>query len=913
MDWYQKTLDSIFDELGSSKNSGISQKEATDRLDTYGKNILPRGKKVTWLQFLLRQFKSPLVYILLIAAGLTTWIALLPEGSELASGEGNDENKWVDTIVILLAIAVNVVVGFWQEFRSNNILEKLNEVVRTNAFVVREGEMHEINAELLVPGDVVLLRAGTKVPADARIYEAKKLEIDESILTGESAPVGKRAIELSEDNVPVGDRDNMCHMGTLVSRGEGKAVIVATGAHSAFGKIALLTQEAEEEPTPLQIRMGKLGTLLAILMGVASVLIFVVGVIQGRLLVEMVTTAVAVAVAAIPEGLPAGISIILAVSAQKILRRKGVVKKLVAAEALGSASVICTDKTGTLTKGKMVLKKLVTPGREEQARKILALANEAVVEEIEDEKVVRGETTDQAKLQYFLDNGGDLEALAREFPKISLLTFNPVLKYLASVHKQEKDGSYVLFANGAPEVLMNLSTSYTTDSGKTATLSPEIKKKLNKEYEKLAGEGYRVLGIAEKNLGTIDDESALDLEEEENRKNIVRELTFVGYAAIRDPIRPDVPASIKQAREAGIKTIMMTGDHILTARAIGGDLGFSKEEGKIFEGKIIESKSDEELQGLVKEAEIFARVNPEHKMRVIDALQKNGEVVAMTGDGINDAPALKSSNIGVAVGSGTDIAKAASDLILLNDSFSIIVEAIRQGRIAFDNIRKVTVFLLAGSFTELIIIMVPLFLGLEYLPLTAVLILWTNLVEDSLPNIALSFEPGEKNVMKRPPIKKSEPVLDKESKLIVFAIGLITDFVLLAIFLYFYVADTLSVEHLQTLIFAGLGLDTFFYIYSIKNLRASIFSYNIFNNKYLVWATIIGVGLMLSAIYIPGLSSLLETEPLRLVDWAIVVSLGLVKLLGVEIVKWWFIHRDFDGDGKRDIGKGKLISEASPA
>jgi len=908
MMWYQKKLTDICGELKTDFKSGISQIEATARIKEHGKNVLPRGKRVTWIQFLLRQFKSPLVYILLIAAGLTTWIALLPEGSDLISGSEHG-NKWVDTIVILMAITVNVAVGFWQEFRSNNILEKLNEVVRTNAFVVRDGEMHEINAEALVPGDVILLKAGSKVPADVRIINAHYLEIDESILTGESMPVGKKAIEIDEEDVQIGDRTNMGHMGTLVSRGEARAVVVATGAESAFGRIALLTQSAEEDPTPLQIRMSKLGAMLAWLMGAASIVIFVVGVINGYSFVQMVTTAVAVAVAAIPEGLPAGISIILAVSAQKILRRKGVVKKLVAAEALGSASVICTDKTGTLTEGKMVIKKLISEGDVKHAEMILALTNEAIIEKIEGVNIVRGETTDKAKLEYFLEQGGDIEASNAMYPRVSLLTFNPVNKYLASLHKDTRSGKHRLFVNGAPEVLLALSDSYSVNGGKATNLTKKAKEKLNKEYEELAGRGYRVLGIAERVIVSLDGDDAIDLENEKTRKTLIEKLTFIGYAAIRDPIREDVPKAIKEARDAGIRTIMMTGDHILTARAIGVDLGFSKEKGKIFEGKVIESLSDEELQELVKKAEIFARVNPEHKMRVIDALQKNDEVVAMTGDGINDAPALKSANIGVAVGSGTDIAKAASDLILLNNSFSIIVEAIRQGRIAFDNIRKVTVFLLAGSFSEIIIIMVPLLMGLEYLPLTAALILWTNLVEDSFPNIALSFEPGEKNVMKKPPVKKSEPVLDKESKIIVFAIGLITDFVLLAIFLYFYYAGTLSVQHLQTLIFAGLGLDTFFYIYSIKNLRASIFSYSIFSNKYLIWATVIGVGMMLSAIYIPALSGLLETEPLRLIDWGIVVSLGLVKLMGVELVKWWFIHRDFDGDGKKDFGGGKVISE----
>lgn len=897
--WHTKPLKTIYSELASDPKKGVSQVEATSRLNTYGKNILPRGKKVTWVQFLLRQFKSPLVYILIIAAGLTTWIALLPEGSELA-GDSHGENKWVDTIVILLAIAVNVAVGFWQEFRSNNILEKLEEVVRTSAFVIRDGNLHEINAENLVPGDLILLKSGKKVPADARIVSIKNLEINESLLTGESAPVKKQVANLKDEELVVGDRTNMVHMGSLVARGEGTAIVVATGAQTAFGKIALLTQQAEEEPTPLQIRMGKLGTLLAVLMGIASVLIFVVGILNNYSIVDMVTTAVAVAVAAIPEGLPAGISIILAVSAQKILRRKGVVKKLVAAEALGSASVICTDKTGTLTEGKMVVKLLETKGDQSRAEQILAGANEGEIEMIEGNPVVRGETTDQAKLQYFIDNGGDLKALEKTLPKISLLGFNPENKYLASLHKE--GNGYTLFLNGAPEVLLDLSTNYVSGKGKTAKLTAKAREKFNKEYEELASQGYRVLGLAERTLKKVPHGDDTDLEDEKTKKELVKELVFVGYAAIRDPIRADVRESVAEARSAGVRTIMMTGDHILTARAIGKDLGFGINKNQVYEGKVVEGLSDEKLEKLVDKAEIFARVNPEHKMRVVAALQRKGEVVAMTGDGINDAPALKSADIGVAVGSGTDIAKAASDLILLNDSFSIIVESIRQGRIAFDNIRKVTVFLLAGSFTELILIMIPLLMGLEYLPLTAVLILWTNLVEDSLPNIALSFEPGEADVMKRPPVGKDEPVLDKESKLIVFAIGLITDVVLLAVFLYFYYTGSLPVEHVQTLIFAGLGLDTFFYIYAIKNLRKSIFSYNIFSNRLLVGATIIGVGLMLAAIYIPWLNSVLETVPLTMTDWVIIISLGLTKLLGVEIVKWWFIHRDFDGDGQKDIG-----------
>lgn len=873
MMWYKSSLDEIFKQLATNAEEGLSEDSAKIRVEKYGKNVLPRGKKVTWFQFLLRQFKSPLVYILVIGAAMTIYL-----------------KEWVDTTVILAAVVVNVSVGFWQEFRSNNILEKLREVVRTNALVIRDGGIHEINAEYLVPGDIIVLKTGNKVPADARVLESHYLEVDESILTGESMPVGKDNIEIKED-ASIGDRENMVHMGTFVARGDGTAVVVATGADSAFGKIAVMTQQAEDEPTPLQIRMGRLGRTLAILIGVASVMIFVMGVIQDKSVAEMMKTAIAVAVAAIPEGLPAGISIVLAISAQKILKRKGVVKRLVAAEALGSASVICTDKTGTLTEGKMTVKHLVTGGDEQHARNILALANEAVIEEIGGHDVAKGETTDVAKLQHFLDNDGDIDVLNKNFPRISILTFNPENKYIASLHKDEDAGTYKIFLNGAPEMLLSISSDYISKEGNVEKLTSEEKSRLHTEFEELAAKGFRVLGIAEHTIKDLKDAENQELEDKETKEALIKNLTFIGFAAIRDPIRDDVRESIAQARAAGVKTIMMTGDHILTARAIGGELGFSTEDKSVMEGKVVEGMTDEELQELVKHAEIFARVNPEHKMRVIDALQRNGEVVAMTGDGINDAPALKSADIGVAVGSGTDIAKAASDLILLNDSFSIIVAAIRQGRIAFDNIRKVTVFLLAGSFTELILIMVPLMFGMEYLPVTAVMILWTNLIEDSMPNIALSFEPGEKGVMDRPPAKKTEPVLDSESKIIVFAVGVLTDIVLLGVFMFFYFQGVMGQEHLQTLIFAALGLDTFFYIYSIKNLRKMLFSYSLFDNKYLIGATVIGMGMMLVAIYVPFFNDALHTVPLTLANWYVILAIGIIEVVGVEVAKWYFIHR----------------------
>jgi len=764
-------------------------------------------------------------------------------------------------------------------------------VIETSALVIRGGEVHEVNSKDLVPGDLIVLKTGNKIPADARIVESHNLELNEVILTGEASPVKKHPHSITGGR-QISERVNMVHMGSLVARGDGLAVVVATGEETEFGKIAVMTQSAEEDPTPLQVKIGKLGEIIAIVIGIVSILIFVVGLLESHPFSEMLTTTIAIAVAAIPEGLPAAISIVLAVGAKKILKKQGVVKRLVATETLGTASVICTDKTGTLTEGEMSIKKLSIKGNIKNALNILYLANEAMVEEIEGERVVRGETTDKAKMEYFLNNGGDIETTLKRYKKISVLTFNSSLKYIASLHADLVDNSYQISVNGAPEILLGLSRFYLDKDGVVKTLDVETRDQFIEEYKKLAEEGFRVLGLAERVLDKrIDNLDDKDLEIETNREELVSDLVFVGLAAINDPIREDVRVSISQARNAGIKIIMITGDHILTARAIGGDLGFSKIEGAVMEGEMIDSLSDDQLREIVKHVEIFARVNPEHKMRIIDALQENGEIVAMIGDGVNDAPALKSANIGVSVGSGTEIAKAASDLILLNDSFSIVVAAIKEGRIAFDNIRKITVFLLAGSFTELILIVSALIFRFPFLPVTAVMILWTNLVEDSLPNISLSFEPGEKDVMSRPPIKKGQPVLDMESKTIVFVVGIFTDFLLLGVFLYSYYVLNMEQIHLQTLIFAGLGFNTSLYIFSIKNLKEHIWYYNIFSHKYLNIATVIGVSLMLLAIYLPWLNNIMGTTPLVATDWIVVVGLGLIQVLGIEIAKWWFFFR----------------------
>ncbi len=868
--WHVLSLEETLRKFHTESSNGLSENEVVQRIAQEGKNILPHGKEKHWWDFFFRQFKSPLVYILLLGAALSAWLG-----------------EWVDVGVIIAAVLANVAVGFWQEYRSSNILEKLRAIIQVRALVLREGATHEIDAEDLVPGDIILLKSGSKVPADGRILSCRHLEINEALLTGESLPTHKISETLSDPDVPLGDRKNMAYMGTVITNGEGTAVVVETGAQTEIGKIALLTQKTEDDPTPLQIRIAKLGKMIATFVAVSAVLILIIGLIRHRPLHEMVITAIAVAVAAIPEGLPAAISIILAVSAQRIASRQGVVRHLIAAETLGSASVICSDKTGTMTLGEMHVKKILSYGNDERLLTNLALSNEALVQYENGIPHINGETTDIAKMQAFLDTGNDYTKLLRDMPRINLLPFDPLIRYIASLHRSKQ--KFVLFLSGAPETILALSSDM-LENGVKKKLTKEKRTELENSYLELANNGYRMLAVAERTCAKQSIRENPDLEDKSTRERLAQKLSFVGFVAIRDPIREDVPAALATARQAGVRSIMLTGDHKLTALAIGKEVGLSGRPDSILLGSEIDEMTDEQFAEAIPHIEIFARVNPAHKMRIVDALQTRGEVVAMTGDGVNDAPALKAADIGIAVNSGTDVAKEASDLILLNDSYSVIVAAIRHGRIAFDNIRKVTVFLLGGSFTELILIMAPLLLRLP-LPVTAVMILWTNLVEDTLPNIAFAFEPGDEDIMERPPIKKDISILDAESNIIIFVVGILTDFMDLGLFIFLFKMSALPLDHIQTLIFAALGLDSFFCIFALKSLRKPIYSYNLLNNKFLIGATVIGIGLMVSAIYVPVLNRLLGTVPLEPWYWGLILMLGAIEIIGIEIAKWWFFWR----------------------
>ena len=862
-------LTQILEIVKADTKLGLTDTEVTRRLVELGPNELPKGKQKSAVAMFFGQFASPLVWILLVAAVLGL----------VFHEPGGFVEKYADPIIILIVVVINAFIGLFQEYRASRIFEKLKEIVRVEALVTRGGKTIRVDSVNLVPGDIILIKGGNKIPADARLVSSANLEVNEALLTGESKAT-KKLPGLANEKALVGDRTNMVFTGTVATRGEGLAVVVATGAGTEIGQISALTLAATEEQSPLQIRVSKLGRFLTEIFIVISFAIFVIGLAEGDPFIEMVQTTVAMAVAAIPEGLPAAISIILAVSSQKILGRKGLVRKLVAAETLGSTSVVCTDKTGTLTYGQMRVEEIITTNNA-QAMLALALANEAVIEEKNGKSIVTGEATDKAKMEKFLASGGDLKKTLLEMPRLATLPFEESRKYLASFHLPtdeagQKAAQIQIFVTGAPEQILACSTLPETE-----------KAKIRETYENLAKRGFRLIAMASRQIEMSKYRERWTIEEMAAQIN---SLTYLGLAAIRDPIREDVKNTLEITRRAGVKILMVTGDHILTAKAIGLELGFQTSNEAVITGEQLDALSDKELAKRITKLEIIARVNPEHKMRVITAFQKRGAVVAMTGDGVNDAPALKAADIGVSVGSGTDVAKEASDLILLDDSFSTMTAAIQEGRTGFSNIRKATVTVMSNALTEIILITSTLITHTPF-PVTAIQILWVNIAEDGLPALAMAFEPPEKGVMNAKPNSPQEPILDRQSKTLIFVVSLISDLTLVGIFFYLYKFLHWDLVKAQSFVFVATATPTLINIFAFKSLQAPLTKIKLFNNKFLLVSVAVGFALMIAAIYVPFFNRFLKTTPLGL--WPAFfcfIAFPFYKLGLVELSKWWYRH-----------------------
>ena len=877
--WHSLSVKEVM-HLLESNIDGINKDEAKQRQEIYGLNVLPEDSGGHNWVILLNQLKSPLVFVLILA--LVASLLL---------------NHIIDAVIILVILLVNTIFGWWQESKANQAMSRLKKIIVYQAKVIRSGDHLLLETKYLVPGDIIVLRAGDRVPADCRLLEAENLQTSEAMLSGESLPLDKQTQKLSIGSV-LAERNNMVYMGTNIVRGHGLGVVCAIGQDTEIGQIGRLLVETKDEKTPLQRQLDKFSRFLTLVVGFISIIILIIGLQQNYGFQEALILASALAVSAIPEGLLVAVTIILALGMQKILKRKALVRKLIAAETLGSISVICTDKTGTLTEGKMQVFQFLTAESEFLKKstkyelegdplmkervllsKISLLCSNAEIENFDeplDRLKIIGDPTESALLLASIESGFDKRELEKEYPRLSELPFDSEKKFMATLNHHKIDKHYHVFAKGAPEKIYAFCDQILVN-GHKQKLTPQRLNSLKKRADKLAQNGLRVLAVAYKTGQRFD-----VLEKE------LSNLVLVGLIALKDPLRAEAKLAIQTCHQAGIRPIMITGDHPLTAQAIYKELGV-KINGNILDGPSLDKLSDQELLEKVNQVDVYARVEPKHKLRIISALQKNGATVAMTGDGINDAPAIKGADIGIALGDGSDVTKEASDIVLLDNNFFTIIETIREGRVIYDNIKKVILYLLVDTFSEVIVIIGSLILGLP-LPLLAIQILWINLLNDGLPNLALSLEGEEDDVMSRPPRPRHESIFDTRLKIFLLA-GFFTDILLIGAF-YVMIKGGFDVSYARTLIFFVMALDSLLYAFSVKNLRRQIFESKLFTNKYLWLATGFSLILLLLTIYTPQGNWLMHTKPLLGPEILLGLFLACLKVVCLETAKWFLIFKE---------------------
>lgn len=881
LDYHAHKISECLRDLRTDKR-GLVEEEAEKRLEKHGPNEISEEKQLGKLAIFISQFKSALVYILFITGGLSLILGAT-----------------VDAVVIFGAVLLNSVIGFFQENKANTAISKLKSLVEHKAVVLRDGHEVSLNSKLVVPGDIFLIKAGNRIPADARLIEEAGLQVNEAGLTGESLPSNKQIKEVST-GAALADRENMAYAGTMVVQGLGRAVVTATGNRTEIGRIAEMVRETKEEKTPLQLRLDKFSRLLGLMFVFVCALVVVVGLLQGRGFLEMVETGVALGVASIPEGLAVSVTFILALGMQQILKKKALTRKLVAAETLGSTTVICTDKTGTLTEGKMHVAHIVIGTKEYEVgdagsrqdsweAKAASLAlqtgmmcNNAVVENPEDELAswrFIGSPTESALMSAAIQSGLRKEKLLKREPQIDELPFDSIKKYMVSLHRKDKD-RYIIYEKGAPEILMDKSVKYFHGGG-IHKLDRQARTRLNKTYEELTGRGLRVIGLAIREFTYHD----VFEKNKVNWPEVDANLTFIGFLAIKDPLRPEAKETIHLCRQAGIKPVIITGDHKLTARAIASEIGLKVRDGNIVEGRDLDEISDEELSRVVRDIEIYARVSPHHKLRIVQALRGQGEVVAMTGDGINDSPALKAADIGISLGTGTDIAKETSDIVLMDNNFKTIVDAVEQGRVIFRNIRKVITYLISDSFSEIVLVVGSIMLNTP-LAILPTQILWINIVNDGLPHFSIAFEKDHGAAMAEKPMAQKEPLLNREMKMIIFGVGLTRDILLFGIFYYLFLSG-MNIDSLRTLMFATLGVKSLLSLFSLRSLRTPIWRINPFVNKYMLLAVLGSFSFLMAGVYWPPLQAILSTTAdLDREGWIIAVGMGLFSIVLIEYVKW---------------------------
>ena len=876
--WYQLEEKEVFNKLQTSED-GLSEDRAKKLLETHGPNKLPEGKGISRLKILLHQFTSPLIYILLVA-GLVT--AILGE--------------YIDTGVIVAVLILNAVVGYFQEYKAETSIRALKTMVVPKAKVVREGREKEVHSEDLVPGDIVLLASGIRVPADLRLVRTTELRIEEAALTGESVPVEKMKGPIKEENLTSGDQRNMAFMGTIVVNGRGTGIVVERGVKTVLGQIAREVEGLSVTTTPLQQKIVKFAQFIGLIVLSSAAAISILGLFLGMSIAEIFKIAIAASVAAVPEGLPIVVTVTMAIGISRMARRHAIVRNLPAVETLGSTTVICSDKTGTLTKNEMTVKVIydtkdtyeVTGSGYEPKGEILheweptdaealeglrrvarigMLCNESNIYEEGEQFKVNGDPTEGALIVSAMKAGLNPEDEKIRYPQLSIIPFESEFGFMASLHSH--DSKKLLFVKGAPEKILEMCT----DPAAGGLLD---RKKALETGEHFAEDGMRVLAMAYKEVQNDFGELT--------RHNIGGDFILAGMQGMIDPPRPEAVDAVRGCREAGIRVAMITGDHAVTAYAIGRMFGISHERSKVLTGRGLETMSDDDLFTKVKDVSVYARVSPHHKLRIVQQFMKHGEVVAVTGDGVNDAPALKAAHIGVAMGkTGTDVARESADMVITDDNFASIFHAVEAGRVVFDNIRKVTLFLIPTGLAAIVSILIAMALDLP-IPYVAAQLLWINLVTNGLQDVALAFEPGEKDVIKRPPRNPKEGIMSR----LMYERSILVGLIISAGVVYNFISaldEGVSLERARTIAVTTMVLFQFFQAWNCRSELESVFRINPLSNPFLFYSMVAAFLAQIAVIYVPALQWVFRTEALSLAEWVKIGLVALTVVIAVEVDK----------------------------
>ncbi|APR08103.1 calcium-translocating P-type ATPase, PMCA-type [Lentilactobacillus parabuchneri] len=872
--FYQRTVDDVMSQMKANPR-GLTDQEVRDRREQFGPNKLTSKRRTTIIEKFFAQFKDLMIIILIIAAIIAGF-----------AGET------VDAIIILAVVILNAIFGVFQESKAENAIDSLKEMSAPMATVLRNGESQSVKSEDIVPGDIVLLEAGDVVPADIRLTEANSLKIEEAALTGESVPVNKQVTPIVDHDLPLGDRKNLGFMNSNVTSGRAVGVVIGTGMNTEVGKIAHMLNTTEETTTPLQENLKSLGKMLTVLILVIAVIVFGVGMWRGQeSLINMLLTAISLAVAAIPEGLPAIVTVTLALGTQQMARHRALIRKLPAVETLGSTDVIASDKTGTLTQNKMTVEKVflnekltdsadATLSLKDKIAQIMVLNNDTKFQGNE----LAGDPTETALVSFYLNQAQPVQQFINDHKRLAEIPFDSERK-LMSTYNQMADGNIIMTMKGAPDQLLERATQI-QDDDQVRPMTDEDKQLISRTNHDLATQALRVLAFAYRNVDQVPTELTSAAQE--------HDMIFVGLIGMIDPERPEVAQAVAEAKSAGIKSIMITGDHQDTAQAIAKRLGIlgrgDNPGGKVINGAQLDELSDAQFNKEVTDISVYARVAPEHKVRIVKAWQKQGKVVAMTGDGVNDAPALKTADIGVGMGiTGTEVSKEASDMVLADDNFATIVTAVKAGRKVFANIQKSLQYLLSANLGEVLTLFVMTMMGWQIL--APVQILWINLVTDTFPAIALGVEPAEPGIMKRKPRGRTSNFLSGGIMTNILYQGFFEGFITLAVYAFaitnpVHASDALAHADALTMAYATLGLIQLFHAFNSKTIHESIFRVGLFKNKFFNWALLGSAILLIGTIVIPGFNNMFHVTELTASQWLVVVFAGFMIVVVSEVVKY---------------------------